>query len=465
MKTLVPTIALIIVACAMLSPLASCSGNAQKARQWLETGQAAFGKDSIYDAFINLQRAMDEAERAGDKETYFEANVYLAMLYEQVGQRDKSEKMLRNLQYVEATTNPSAFSSQYYFRFCGYYATLHQDYDSMIYCAQQAIKLDKKLYPNDLTYLYGDMGNLAEAYLAAGDTASAWEVVRQVNSMPQPSKRLGLGQIYYLRSLLETQNLDSAYHYANLCYECSKDHISNNILILSLQRLCALDSCMRNMDAYMEHKRILDASKEYRQGTEVAYKISALQEQGKIERIQEKNEKRLWIGVMLIVLLCLALFTVISLLRMSHRNAQTKQRLAESTIQREMLEKELLQLRMRKNEAKLEAAHKKNVSMTELITEIKHNLPNTEDEPSLATLESTMKIQCADFLERVEHRYPELTDNDVRLMGFIRMGVKPKVMAMALNISMKSLNSARYRLRKRLKLSNETNLNEFISGI
>jgi len=456
---------LVLAGVILATQLTGCGGNARRARQWLEAGQRAYNVDSTYTAIVNLQRALDEATKAGDEEVKFEATVYLAMLHAQLGQDDKSYQMLRNLPYVEATTRPQAFSSQYYLRLLGrYYATVTHNYDSAIYYGQRAIELDRRLYADNATFELTDMANLAETYLARGDTAQAWAIVRQVEAAPKPSFQIYLSQIYYIHSLLSA-NRDTAYHYARLGEQYAIETKSDEMQIACLRRLCELDSLRYGLPApYVEHKHRADSSIRRMQGSEVAYKVAALQEQHKIERMQQQSRNDHIFGTLLSVVLLLALATALTLMRLFKRDAQAKQQLADATVQREKLEKELLQLRMKKNEERLEQAHKENVSMTELITEMQRTLTDDDDQ-SLLALETTMKTQHADFLKRVTQQYPELTENDIRLIGFIKMGVKPKVMAMALNISMKSLNSARYRLRKRMKLDNEVNLNDFIHSI
>lgn len=458
----ITTMLLLIV----MAQLAGCGGNAQKARQWFEQGRKDFNNDSIFGALVNLQRAMDEAERAGDDETHFEAAVHLAMIYDQAGQRDRSYELLNGLKYVEATTDPYSFSSQYYYRvLAAYHGSITHNYDSAIYYSQQAIALDRRLYPNDTAFVLTDMANLAESYMHKGDTAKAWHLVRQIETAPRPAYQIYLCQTYYLHSLL-AQQVDTAYHYAQLGYRYSLRLKSPTTEIDCLEQMYHLDSTRTGTaPSCLKIRLLADSCNEKLRGGEVAYRIATLREQGKIERLREESKNNRIIGGMVIAMLALTVMGLLMMMRMAKRNAQAKQRLAEATIQREMLEKELLQLRIKKNEEKLEAANKKNLNMTELITEMKNTITDNDDHESLLALETTLKTEYGDFLDRVSKLYPSLTGNDIRLMGFIKMGVKPKVMAMALNISTNSLNSARYRLRKRLNISNDVNLNEFIQNI
>jgi len=459
-------IALLLLSGAVLATqLTGCDAGARQARERLEAGQEAFGNNDIYGALTNLQQAREMAQQTGDLETSFEATVYLSLLYDQAGQSEKGYQLLKEVDYVEATTNPSAHSSQYYYRMMGIYsATLTHQYDSAIYYAQQAIELDKRLYPGIRAHVLVDMSNLAESYMNKGDSAQALRIVEQLKEEPPPKFKMYLCQVYYLYSLL-SHNTDTAYHYAQLGRKLSAQYGSHDNEIACLKRLCALDSARRDIDAYITHQHAADSCIQQLQGSALTYKIGVLQEQNELERVEEKNRTDHIIGGMVIVMLALAVAALVTLLRMSRRNARNKQQLAVAAVQREKLQKELLQLRMKKSAEQLEQAQKQNVSMTEMITEMQHTLASSEEEPSLLALETTLKSQHADFLKRMESRYPELTANDIRLAGFIRMGVKPKVMAMALNISMRSMNTARYRLRKKLNLAPEDNLNDFIQSI
>jgi len=455
---------MMLVAAMVVVPFAGCNRDgSQQARRWLEAGQLATSQDSIFNALVNLQRARDAAQRVGDKETYFEAVVYLAMLYDQSGQRETGYQMLKNLDYVEATTNPETYSSQYYYRLLGFYSTkLTHRYDSAVYYARKAIDLDKRLYPTDTAYLYIDMSNLAEAHLLNGDTAAAHQLVHQLEQAPQVANQLYLCEVYYLHSLLEQNNLDSAYHYAQLAYQVATGSKAYYNTVSCLQQLCRIDSIRGDFAAYATHHQAADQCIQTLRGTEVAYQVAAVHEQAKLDQLHQRNKKDHIITAMIVAMLVLTVTAMLVLMWLFRRNAKARQALADAALQRKKLENQLLQLRMNENEEQLQREQKKNLSMSELLAEKSYTLSPAE---RLLALETTLRTQHADFLDRVEKQYPTLTESEIRLMGFIKMGVKPKVMAMALNISMSSLNTARYRLRKKLELPTNLNLNEFIQKL
>ncbi len=70
--------------------------------------------------------------------------------------------------------------------------------------------------------------------------------------------------------------------------------------------------------------------------------------------------------------------------------------------------------------------------------------------------------QNSKFLRRLSEKYPNLTDNDKRLIALLRLNLSSKEIASLLNISPKSVEMNRYRLRKKLKVSPKVNLTDFI---
>ncbi|HOK60116.1 MAG TPA: triple tyrosine motif-containing protein [Tenuifilum sp.] len=66
------------------------------------------------------------------------------------------------------------------------------------------------------------------------------------------------------------------------------------------------------------------------------------------------------------------------------------------------------------------------------------------------------------FFRRLKENYPSLTPSDLRLCAYLRMNLSSKEIAPLLNISIRGVEERRYRLRKRLGLDTNDNLNDFI---
>jgi len=70
-----------------------------------------------------------------------------------------------------------------------------------------------------------------------------------------------------------------------------------------------------------------------------------------------------------------------------------------------------------------------------------------------------------DFIGRLMQLNPDLSPNDIRLAVLLRLGIATKQIATLMNISPKSVEINRYRLRKKLGLDRGANLTQFINNI
>ncbi|RLD37816.1 MAG: hypothetical protein DRI89_14890, partial [Bacteroidetes bacterium] len=70
--------------------------------------------------------------------------------------------------------------------------------------------------------------------------------------------------------------------------------------------------------------------------------------------------------------------------------------------------------------------------------------------------------QHSNFLHRLAESFPTITENEKRLAALLRLNLSSKEIASILNISPKSVEMNRYRLRKKLRVSSKINLSEFI---
>ena len=70
-----------------------------------------------------------------------------------------------------------------------------------------------------------------------------------------------------------------------------------------------------------------------------------------------------------------------------------------------------------------------------------------------------------DFINRLTEKHKDLTANDIRILSFIKINLGTREIANLMNISTKSVDISRYRLRKKLGLSHEDDLNKYIREI
>jgi DNA-binding CsgD family transcriptional regulator len=102
--------------------------------------------------------------------------------------------------------------------------------------------------------------------------------------------------------------------------------------------------------------------------------------------------------------------------------------------------------------------HKEKVAKS-VIEAIDHNI-NSEDDWKF--FEDAFNNADKDFLKRIQTKHESLTNNDLRLCAYLRLNLSSKEIAPLLNISVKSVEMKRYRLRKKFGLPHQENLINYI---
>lgn len=71
----------------------------------------------------------------------------------------------------------------------------------------------------------------------------------------------------------------------------------------------------------------------------------------------------------------------------------------------------------------------------------------------------------SDFLVALKDTYPALTANEIKLCAYLRMNLSTKEIAQLMNISVRGVEISRYRLRKKIQITTDTNLFQFLLTI
>lgn len=90
---------------------------------------------------------------------------------------------------------------------------------------------------------------------------------------------------------------------------------------------------------------------------------------------------------------------------------------------------------------------------------IDKNLKNVDD---WKLFEEAFNNADKEFFKKLKLKHPNLTPNDLKLCAYLRMNLSSKEIAPILNISAKSVDIKRYRLRKKMKLEHNVSLSNYI---
>ncbi|NOU47173.1 MAG: tetratricopeptide repeat protein [Bacteroidales bacterium] len=108
----------------------------------------------------------------------------------------------------------------------------------------------------------------------------------------------------------------------------------------------------------------------------------------------------------------------------------------------------------------------KGLEAKEIITLISRELRNSTDDKMHNEFSQRFQEVHAGFYEKLLQSYPDLTQNELKLCAFLRLNMSTKDISELTNQQLPSIDQARYRLRKKLGISNsETNLVTFLSQI
>lgn len=145
-------------------------------------------------------------------------------------------------------------------------------------------------------------------------------------------------------------------------------------------------------------------------------------------------------------------------------------------LQKEHLEKDMAD----KNE-QLAASTMSLIRKNEFLSILKEELKDTEttkvkgviktidkeisEEDNWKMFKEAFKNADKEFFDKIKSKHPELTSNDLRLCAYLRLNLSSKEIAPLINISVKSVEIKRYRLRKKMGLPREVNLTDYIMNL
>lgn len=100
------------------------------------------------------------------------------------------------------------------------------------------------------------------------------------------------------------------------------------------------------------------------------------------------------------------------------------------------------------------------------INKISKEIQKTAEKEIWEEFELRFKQLHSDFYDQLLHQFPGLMPNEQRLCAFLRLNMSTKDISELTGQRISSLETARYRLRKKLGITNsQTNLITFLSQI
>ena len=370
------------------------------------------------------------------------------------------------------------------------YSSDHKQ-DSALVFFNKSLKLSKQLKDRELeTMLYNNFGltyvELNKFDLAAGYFAKAKKLAEQYNDQRMKAWIYNsLSKLY-----LSKKESDSALVYSQKAASLLTDHQ------YTFENLSALENLYKSYNLKQDYKNAAKYFEEFntlRDSLGIEMKAMAV-EKLKLEQQHKENEelrdlresktqfKYLFMGFGLIILLLLCL-----ILLNRYRNKLTKAQ----------LEKELVEAKQKELDANLELKNKElvtkamiEIQRAEIIEHVSDELkdlrlksPKREVQLAIDTIIKQLGKDTAEddvwkefelhygqvyetFYKILDQKHPELTYRDKRLCALLKLNLSTKEIARITGQSVKSLENARTRLRKKLNLTNTAeNLTDYLTGL
>jgi len=265
--------------------------------------------------------------------------------------------------------------------------------------------------------------------------------------------------------------------------------------IMTLERLIELNNLQKNYPETTLLQKRLILLKEESYSIERAKIVKNLEIQF---NIAEKNRKLAFISKekevaklmnyllvsLFIILVIISISVYLYLKNINKRDKQlllTKEALLDSLEKQRELEEIQFQNDLDYKESQLSSITLHMLQKNELLTEIKTAIDNQQplSEQQLIKMVNRHFEQNnvwndfdryfesinKNFYTRLKQAHPEISANDLKICALIKLNLSIKEMSTILNISPDSVKTSRYRLRKKLKLTADENLTEFILSV
>ncbi|HRV56339.1 MAG TPA: helix-turn-helix transcriptional regulator, partial [Mangrovimonas sp.] len=286
---------------------------------------------------------------------------------------------------------------------------------------------------------------------------------------------------------------DTAYEYALKADSIAQAMDNTSLKLANLPNLAEASYAKKlyteSHEALKTYIHLYDSIK----GVERVKEISALEEAYEAEKrenviqlqqqenalLQEKNRasnNRNWAFGILALLIALVAYLLIHRFRLKNQQQRIQMKIRE--LENANLNKEINYKNRELTSKVLQIAQK-----NELLEELKSNLDTlkrtTGHSREVNQLYNKLQIEKQidenwdsflkqfteinpKFYEELDQRHEGLTKNDFRLAALVKMNVNSKDIASILNISPEGVKKARYRLRKKLHLNSDDNLEQYL---
>lgn len=369
-----------------------------------------------------------------------------------------------------------------------------QQYDSALWYYRQSIRssadatdpgyLRASTY-NNIGGLFLDIKNLDSAYTPL---AKAMQVRKERNDLAgQAASHNRLGEYYLLIGDSE-KALNNFYSGMDIAQNIGSIELQSSFaqkLFTYYKQAGDADSALKYLEELNNFTQILNNEETIKELTRLEL-LSAFKERQKIARIEQERLNTIYFFTALLLILLLLIFVLgyflmhsrVGRLKLEKNNLELGSQ--NAILEKENFEKEL-EIRNKELSTYVMGMIKKNETISQIIEllntkqnrensgyfrQIIRDLSNIQDDGLWDEFEIRYQQVHNKFYEKLQASSPNLTTNERRLCAFLRLNMTTKDIASITGQSIRSIEVARTRLRKKLDITNsEVSLVEYLNSL
>ena len=434
------------------------------------------------------------AERLGEKKAI--ANNYnnIAIIYKRLGDLEKSKDFYGKALHLNKELKREYNMGSNYNNI-GLLFIEKMQYDSALICFKMALKLIESPYGRATIF-----NNLGDVYYNTRlyDSSEYYHrmalVIQDKNGFKE---QMSLTMINLAGAVKELGRYNESIQLALEAYKINE--LERNYDLLNAAALVLSNAYEKAGDLKSsllfsrKHKQYHDSLYNENKRNEILslqLKFNTAEKESENELLRKKNELneakiklQYMIGIVLVIILLLSIW----ILRLSVKRNKTKQELADQKLKTEQIQKNYLKKELtfknreltnfalqiverndfisdvtRELEKWSKNVPSNNIQVRQLVKRIKENEYINRDQKEFDAHVSSV---YASFYNKLEEKYADLTRNEKRLAALLRLNLSSKEISSIIGISPKSVDMGRYRLRKKLELTNEDDLVDILNQI
>ena len=362
-----------------------------------------------------------------------------------------------------------------------------------IYLSKKELNTAKEYYLKGLAIAeqkldYSNIGNICNNLGKLEDTKKNYDIaygylIKSLEARQKINDKSGIAKSYYslANHYSEMQQPNAALEYAKKSFALSSELNEPLTRKISSMFLYQINKKLGNWQEALRYHEIFQKVSDTLINDNKIQELTRLQMQYEYEKIEKDNlarQQKARLTYITLLSMVTGVSVILALLFFLARSRNKRIRLEKEKLEKDMIIKNK---ELTTNVIYLLQKNELINSITSRLLKLKENLKEENKQPVQKIIVDLQSITEKEVWEEFEYRFqnvheefyqnlkkkfPDLTPSEIKLAAFLRLNMNTKEIASITNQSVNSLETARYRLRKKLGITNqEVNLVNFLLNI